>query len=84
MVELLNTITKIESSSPAIMAYVSEKKEGEWNSCDIICMKKSILVYVNKRMQNSGSESNYQKGFIGFQMEGYPIEYRNIYLINLK
>ena len=81
--ELKETKGKPNDTAP-MMFTSSEKKEGEWNSCDIICMKKSILVYVNKRMQNSGSESNYQKGFIGFQMEGYPIEYRNIYLINLK
>ena len=81
--ELKETKDKPKDTAP-MMAPSSEKKEGEWNSCDIICTKKSILVYVNKRMLNSGSESNFEKGFIGFQLEGKPIEFRNIYLTTLK
>ena len=77
--ELKETKGKPKDTAP-MMVSSSEKKEGEWNSCDVICTKNSIIVYVNKRMQNSGSESNFEKGFIGFQMEGKPIEFRNIYL----
>ncbi len=80
--ELKETKGKPKDTAPMIVSS-SEKKEGEWNSCDVICTKSSIIVYVNHRMQNSGSESNFEKGFIGFQMEGKPIEYRNIYLIKL-
>ena len=80
--ELKETNGKPKNTAPMIVSS-SEKKEGEWNSCDVICTKSSILVYINQRMQNSGSESNFQKGFIGFQMEGKPIEFRNIYVIKL-
>ena len=80
--ELKETKGQTKDTSPMFVSS-SEKKEGEWNSCDVICTKSSIIVYLNQRMKNSGSESNFEKGFIGFQMEGKSIEFRNIYLIKL-
>ncbi len=80
--ELKETKGKPKDTAPMIVSS-SEKKEGEWNSCDVICTKNSIIVYVNHRMQNIGSESNFQRGFIGFQLEGKPIELRNIYLTKI-
>jgi len=59
----------------------SEKPEGEWNECDVICIGDSMTVYVNGVFQNIATKIKTPKGFIGFQMEGKPIEFRNIYVI---
>jgi hypothetical protein len=59
----------------------NEKPEQEWNACDIICHGELIEVYINDLLQNKGTKSNLTKGTIGFQLEGKPIEFRNIFLI---
>jgi hypothetical protein len=62
----------------------SEKQEGEWNSCDVTCSGDSIAVFINGLFQNKGTQCNYKEGTIGFQLEGKPIEFRNIFLIENK
>jgi hypothetical protein len=62
----------------------TEKLEGEWNSCDIICMNDSVIVYVNGVIQNKATKTNYNEGSIGFQLEGKPISFRNIFLTKSK
>ena len=58
----------------------SEKKRGEWNEYDIICKDNTIRVFVNGVLQNEATETTVTSGKIGFQSEGRPIEFRNIYL----
>jgi hypothetical protein len=58
----------------------SEKEPGEWNSYDIICQGDKIEVYVNGIQQNACSGASISSGFIGFQSEGKPIEFRNLYV----
>ncbi len=58
----------------------SEKPLGEWNSYDIYSRNDSIIVFVNKVFQNSCSHPEPDKGYIGLQSEGAPIEFRNIWL----
>lgn len=59
----------------------NEKEENEWNNCNIICNGDSIVVYVNGTLQNKATKLNVTKGTIGFQLEGKPVYFRNIYLI---
>lgn len=59
----------------------SEKPEGEWNSCDIICTGDSMTVYVNNVLQNKATKISEPEGKIGWQLESKPIALRNIYLI---
>ena len=56
----------------------NEKVLGEWNTMKVICKKKNITVFVNGILQNKISGLTVNKGFIGFQNEGKPIEFRNV------
>ncbi len=59
----------------------SEKPEGEWNTCEIICQDDSMVVYINGILQNKASGIINHSGTIGLQLEGKPIAFKNIYLI---
>lgn len=62
----------------------SEKKPGQWNAYDIICMDNTITVYVNGLLQNKATRTSVNAGKIGLQSEGAPIEFRNITLALIK
>lgn len=64
------TVNKMNTSN--------EKALGEWNTMEVICKKKTITVFVNGILQNKISGLTVNKGFIGFQNEGKPIEFRNL------
>lgn len=64
------TVNKMNASN--------ENALGEWNTMEVICKKKSITVFVNGILQNKISGLTVNKGFIGFQNEGKPIEFRNL------
>ncbi len=59
----------------------NEKEEDNWNDCNIICNQDSMIVYVNGVLQNRATQVNVTKGTIGFQLEGKPIYFRNLYLV---
>jgi hypothetical protein len=56
----------------------NEKPLGEWNSMQIICKNKTLKVIVNGVLQNNVTGLTVRKGFIGFQNEGKPLEFRNL------
>ena len=56
----------------------NEKPLGEWNTMQIICKKNTLKVYINGIIQNQISGLTAEKGFIGFQNEGVPLEFRNL------
>jgi hypothetical protein len=58
----------------------SEKPSGEWNGYDIYCRGASIEVFVNTLRQNFVDKLPTDSGQIALQVEGYPIEFRNIWL----
>ncbi len=62
----------------------NEKPLGEWNHYKVVCDGDSIALYINGLLQNKATKCTVTKGFIGFQSEGTPIEFRNIYLEALK
>jgi hypothetical protein len=51
---------------------------GEWNTTDITMRNGSIEVKVNGVVQNRASGCTPSSGRIGFQLEGYPFELRNV------
>lgn len=59
----------------------NEKPGIEWNNCDIICKDDSVTVYVNGLLQNIGTNMNIKKGAAALQLEGRPIMFRNVFLI---
>ena len=56
----------------------NEKPLGEWNSMEIICKDNTLQATVNGQLQNSITGLTAKSGFIGFQNEGTPIEFRNL------
>jgi hypothetical protein len=64
------TIPKFQSSN--------EKPLGEWNHVKIISKKSTLTVYVNGLLQNKVTGLTVGKGFIGFQAEGNPLEFKNL------
>ena len=60
-----------------------EKPVGEWNIAEVVCQGKSITVSINGQLQNQAT-SETSEGYIALQSEGGPIEFRNVYLEELK
>ncbi len=67
------TVKKVQASN--------EKPLGEWNSMKVVCNKKTLRVYVNGVLQNNLTGLTAITGFIGFQNEGTPLEFRNLSII---
>jgi hypothetical protein len=64
------TVNKIQVSN--------EKPLGEWNTMLVISKNKTLKVFVNGELQNYITGLTAGEGFIGFQNEGKPIEFRNL------
>ncbi|GMV99293.1 MAG: hypothetical protein AMXMBFR84_04320 [Candidatus Hydrogenedentota bacterium] len=58
----------------------NEKPIGEWNEYEIVCEDNTIRVRINGQEQNAATECTVAEGYIGFQSEGTPIEFRNLTL----
>ena len=69
------TVKKMQTSN--------EKPLGEWNTVKVICKDNTLRVFVNGLLQNYITGLTASKGFIGFQNEGKPLEFRNLTLTNL-
>jgi 3-keto-disaccharide hydrolase len=68
-------------NNTAVISKSSEKPEGEWNTCDVICEGDSLIAKVNGVVQNKATEITNHNGTIGWQLEGKAIALKNIYLI---
>jgi len=62
----------------------SEKPMGEWNTGDIVVRGDTIECIVNGVTQNKVTKCVPSSGYIGFQLEGYSYEMRNIKLSPLE
>ena len=62
------------------MADSSEKPFGEWNTYEITCRGDTLEVFVNGVRQNFLEDLPVTEGAIGLQMEGHPVEFRNVWL----
>ena len=58
----------------------SEKPLGEWNSYDIYARGDFLEAFVNGVRQNRVEKLPATKGSIALQMEGFPVEFRNIWV----
>ena len=56
----------------------NEKPLGEWNWIRIVSKNKTLKVWVNGVLQNYVTGLTVSKGFIGFQNEGKPLEFKNL------
>ena len=60
-----------------------EKPAGEWNEAEIVCQGDRMAVYINGVLQNECSGTN-RTGYIPLQSEGGTLEFRNVYLTDVK
>lgn len=58
----------------------SEKPHGEWNTYEIYCRGATIEAFVNDVRQNFVSKLPVSAGAIALQMEGFPVEFRSVWL----
>jgi hypothetical protein len=65
------------------LADSSEKPPGEWNTYEIYARGDAIEVFVNGVRQNQVGKLPVSAGRIALQMEGFPIEFRNVWLEQL-
>ena len=64
----------------ACAAASSEKPLGEWNTYEIFCRADTIEAFVNGVRQNYVEKLPAAAGAIAFQLEGFPVEFRNVWL----
>jgi hypothetical protein len=62
----------------------ADKPFGEWNTYDIFCRGATIEVYVNGVRENRVENVSATDGSIALQMEGSPIQFRNLWLEQVK
>ncbi len=65
------------------LAEPSEKAPGEWNTYEIICRADTIEAFVNGVRQNYVEKLPVTSGAIALQLEGFPVEFRNVWLESL-
>jgi len=58
----------------------SEQPLGEWNSYEIYSNDGELLAFVNGVLQNHVQALPQKAGQIALQIEGFPIEFRNVWL----
>lgn len=62
------------------LADSSEKPLGEWNTYEIYCRGDTIECFVNGVRQNFVEKLPVAAGAIALQLEGFPIEFRSVWL----
>ena len=62
------------------LADSNEKPAGKWNGVDVYCRGSSVEVFINEVRQNFADKLPFDSGQIALQMEGYPVEFRNVWL----
>ncbi len=58
----------------------AEKAAGEWNEITVIAKNGVVQQYLNGTLVNEGKDASVEKGRILFQYEGYPIEFKDIFV----
>lgn len=62
------------------LADPSEKPLGEWNAYDIHARGDTVELFVNGVRQNYVTKLPVAAGAIALQLEGFPVEFRNVWL----
>ena len=65
------------------LAASSEKPFTEWNTYEIFCRGDTIEVFINGVRQNFVEKLPASTGGIALQLEGFPIDFRNVWLEKL-
>ena len=70
----------VERKRAPRLAEPSEKPLGEWNSADVYCRPNTIEYFVNGVKQNYVDKLPVSAGAIALQMEGFTVEFRNLWM----
>lgn len=62
----------------------AEKPIGEWNTLIVICKNGNIQQYLNGHLVNEGNDASVSEGRILLQYEGYPIDFKEVTIRELK
>ena len=62
------------------IADASEKPPGKWNGVDVYCRRASVEVFINGTRQNFADQLPFDSGRIALQMDGCPVDFRNVWL----
>jgi len=62
----------------------TEKPLGEWNTMEIVCKGKEVIVHLNGVLVNHGTECTVSEGQIAIQAEGAEVEFRKLELTPLE
>jgi hypothetical protein len=57
---------------------------GEWNTYEVTAKGRTLSVWVNGGVTSEFTGCEVPKGYIGLEAEGWPIEFRNIKLKEMK
>lgn len=61
----------------------AEKPIGEWNTVEVICNNGKITQILNGVVVNEGTEPSVSEGRVLLQYEGYPIDFKDIFIKTL-
>jgi len=56
------------------------KPAGEWNTYEITCKGKDIILWVNGAVTCEWHDCQYPRGYVGLEAEGWRIKFRNVML----
>lgn len=82
--EIDHPATHIEGRRHKNLITGSERPLGQWNTMEITCRGDELAVRVNGYLVNRATKLSQNRGAIGLQSEGTPIEFRNITLAKVK
>ena len=54
------------------------KPAGEWNTFEVTCKGKDIILWVNGAVTCEWHDIAVPKGYVGLEAEGFRIEFRNV------
>ncbi len=75
-------LERINLSKPQKISRV--KPAGEWNTFEITCKGKDMILWVNGAVTTQWHECQVPRGYVGLEAEGYRIEFRNVKLKSLE
>lgn len=61
----------------------AEKPFGEWNTVVIMCQNGYVKQELNGKLVNEGTKASVSEGRILLQYEGYPIDFRKLFIKEL-
>jgi hypothetical protein len=73
--------SEIHNDIVPLISKTTERPEGKWNSCDLVSEGDSLIVQINGVIKNKAKKIVNNSGMVGWQLEGKPIELKNIFLI---